>query len=159
MQSWSSPPNGNNPTTLLTYNFLFVRHKQIKHSKNNLFYFILYYNTIFLVECQDGNGLLFHFINFVQTRVIFYSRSTSKNLPFFALTVDGFHKYVPFVFIKRKPYTRCNGMGDLWSSGCGHCQRRCHPLWLYLGADRCTGGKGHQHRPDRQGLQELAGNV
>ena len=46
MQSWSSPPNGNNPTTLLTYNFLFVRHKQIKHSKNNLFYFILFYITI-----------------------------------------------------------------------------------------------------------------
>jgi hypothetical protein len=25
MQSWSSPPNGNNPTTLLTYIFLFCK--------------------------------------------------------------------------------------------------------------------------------------
>ena len=25
MQSWSSPPNGNNPTTLLAYNFLFCK--------------------------------------------------------------------------------------------------------------------------------------
>lgn len=43
----------------------------------------------------------------------------------------------------------CKGMGDLWSFGCGHCQRWRHQLWLYLGADRRTGGKGHQHRPDR----------
>ena len=45
-------------------------------------YSILDYNTIFFAECQDGNGFLFHFINFAQTQVIFYSKSTSKNIPF-----------------------------------------------------------------------------
>lgn len=44
---------------------------------------MLVYNTIFFAECQDGNGFLFHFINFAQTQVIFYSRLTSKNIPFF----------------------------------------------------------------------------
>lgn len=43
---------------------------------------MLDYNTIFFAECQDGNGFLFHFINFAQTQVIFYSKSTSKNIPF-----------------------------------------------------------------------------
>lgn len=44
---------------------------------------MLVYNTIFFAECQDGNGFLFHFINFAQTQVIFYSKLTSKNIPFF----------------------------------------------------------------------------
>ena len=44
---------------------------------------MLNYNTIFFAECQDGNGFLFHFINFAQTQVIFYSKLTSKNIPFF----------------------------------------------------------------------------
>ncbi len=43
---------------------------------------MLDYNTIFFAECQDGNGFLFHFINFAQTYVIFYSRLTSRNIPF-----------------------------------------------------------------------------
>ena len=43
---------------------------------------MLDYNTIFFAECQDGNEFLFHFINFAQTQVIFYSKSTSKNIPF-----------------------------------------------------------------------------
>ena len=43
---------------------------------------MLDYNTIFFAECQDGNEFLFHFINFTQTQVIFYSKSTSKNIPF-----------------------------------------------------------------------------
>ena len=43
---------------------------------------MLDYNTIFFAECQDGNGFLFHFINFAQTQVIFYSELTSKNIPF-----------------------------------------------------------------------------
>ena len=43
---------------------------------------MLDYNTIFFAECQDGNGFLFHFINFAQTQVIFYSKLTSKNIPF-----------------------------------------------------------------------------
>lgn len=43
---------------------------------------MLVYNTIFFAECQDGNGFLFHFINFAQTQVIFYSKLTSKNIPF-----------------------------------------------------------------------------
>ena len=43
---------------------------------------MLDYNTIFFAECQDGNRFLFHFINFAQTQVIFYSRLTSKNIPF-----------------------------------------------------------------------------
>ena len=46
-------------------------------------YSMLVYNTIFFAECQDGNGFLFHFINFAQTQVIFYSKLTSKNIPFF----------------------------------------------------------------------------
>ena len=46
-------------------------------------YSMLDYNTIFFAECQDGNGFLFHFINFAQTQVIFYSKLTSKNIPFF----------------------------------------------------------------------------
>ena len=45
-------------------------------------YSMLVYNTIFFAECQDGNGFLFHFINFAQTQVIFYSKLTSKNIPF-----------------------------------------------------------------------------
>ena len=45
-------------------------------------YSMLDYNTIFFAECQDGNGFLFHFINFAQTQVIFYSELTSKNIPF-----------------------------------------------------------------------------
>ena len=40
-------------------------------------------NTIFFAECQDGNEFLFHFINFAQTQVIFYSKLPSKNIPFF----------------------------------------------------------------------------
>ena len=51
---------------------------------------MLDYNTIFFAECQDGNGFLFHFINFSQTQVIFYSKLTSKNIPFFALYVQLF---------------------------------------------------------------------
>ena len=43
---------------------------------------MLNYNTIFFAECQDGNGFLFHFINFAQTQVIFYSRLTSRDIPF-----------------------------------------------------------------------------
>ena len=43
---------------------------------------MLDYNTIFFAECQDGNEFFFHFINFAQTQVIFYSKSTSKNIPF-----------------------------------------------------------------------------
>ena len=43
---------------------------------------MLDYNTIFFAECQDGNGFLFHFINFAQTQVIFYSKLTSKNILF-----------------------------------------------------------------------------
>lgn len=43
---------------------------------------MLDYNTISFAECQDGNGFLFHFINFAQTQVIFYSKLTSKNIPF-----------------------------------------------------------------------------
>lgn len=54
-------------------------------------YSMLDYNTIFFAECQDGNGFLFHFINFAQTQVIFYSKLTSKNiLFFFALYVQLF---------------------------------------------------------------------
>ena len=44
---------------------------------------MLDYNTIFFVECQDRNGFLFRFVNFAQTQVIFYSKLTSKNIPFF----------------------------------------------------------------------------
>ena len=51
---------------------------------------MLVYNTIFFAECQDGNGFLFHFINFAQTQVIFYSKLTSKNIPFFAFYVQLF---------------------------------------------------------------------
>ena len=43
---------------------------------------MLVYNTIFFAECQDGNGFLFYFINFAQTQVIFYSRLTSRDIPF-----------------------------------------------------------------------------
>lgn len=43
---------------------------------------MLDYNTIFFAECQDGNEFLFHFINFAQTQVIFYSKLPSKNIPF-----------------------------------------------------------------------------
>ena len=44
---------------------------------------MLNYNTIFFAECQDGNEFLFHFINFAQTQVIFYSRLTSRDILFF----------------------------------------------------------------------------
>ena len=53
-------------------------------------YSMLVYNTIFFAECQDGNGFLFHFVNFAQTQVIFYSKLTSKNIPFFAFYVQLF---------------------------------------------------------------------
>ena len=49
---------------------------------------MLDYNTIFFVECQDRNVFLFHFVNFIQTKLIYYSRLTSKNIPFFALYVQ-----------------------------------------------------------------------
>lgn len=51
---------------------------------------MLNYNTIFFAECQDGNEFLFHFINFAQTQVIFYSKLTNKNIPFFAFYVQLF---------------------------------------------------------------------
>ena len=51
---------------------------------------MLNYNTIFFAECQDGNEFLFHFINFAQTQVIFYSRLTSRDILFFALYVQLF---------------------------------------------------------------------
>ena len=51
---------------------------------------MLDYNTIFFAECQDGNEFLFHFINFAQTQVIFYSKLPSKNIPFFAFYVQLF---------------------------------------------------------------------
>ena len=51
---------------------------------------MLNYNTIFFAECQDGNGFLFHFINFAQTQVIFYSRLTSRDILFFAFYVQLF---------------------------------------------------------------------
>ena len=38
------------------------------------------YNTIFLVECQDKNGSLFHFVSFAQIQSIIYSRLTSKKI-------------------------------------------------------------------------------
>ena len=40
------------------------------------------YNTIFLVECQDKNGSLFHFVSFAQIQSIIYSRLTSKKISF-----------------------------------------------------------------------------
>lgn len=40
------------------------------------------YNTIFLVECQDKNGSLFHFVSFAQIQSIIYSRLTSKEISF-----------------------------------------------------------------------------
>ena len=40
------------------------------------------YSTIFFAVCQDRNGLLFRFVNFAQTQVIFYSRLTSRDIPF-----------------------------------------------------------------------------
>ena len=43
---------------------------------------MLDYSTIFFVECQEGNGFLFRFVNFAQIRAIFYSRTTNKNTPF-----------------------------------------------------------------------------
>lgn len=53
---------------------------------------MLVYNTIFFAECQDGNGFLFHFINFAQTQVIFYSKLTSKNIPFCFLCAVVFNR-------------------------------------------------------------------
>ena len=43
------------------------------------------YNTIFLVECQDKNGSLFHFVSFAQIQSIIYSRLTSKKIFLFVL--------------------------------------------------------------------------
>ena len=40
------------------------------------------YNTIFLVECQDKNGSLFHFVSFAQIQPIIYSRLTSRKISF-----------------------------------------------------------------------------
>ena len=42
---------------------------------------MLDYNTIFFAECQDRSGFLFHFVNFTETQMIFYSRLTSKSIP------------------------------------------------------------------------------
>ena len=53
---------------------------------------MLDYNTIFFAECQDGNGFLFHFINFAQTQVIFYSKLTSKNIPFLLYMCSCFNR-------------------------------------------------------------------
>ena len=53
---------------------------------------MLVYNTIFFAECQDGNGFLFHFINFAQTQVIFYSRLTSRDIPFCFICAVAFNR-------------------------------------------------------------------
>lgn len=53
---------------------------------------MLDYNTIFFAECQDGNGFLFYFINFAQTQSIFYSRLTSKSIPFCFLCAVVFNR-------------------------------------------------------------------
>ena len=53
---------------------------------------MLDYNTIFFVACQDRNGFLFHFVNFTQTWAIFYSRLTSKNIPFCFLCAVVFNR-------------------------------------------------------------------
>ena len=55
-------------------------------------YSMLVYNTIFFAECQDGNGFLFHFINFAQTQVIFYSRFTSRDIPFCFICAVAFNR-------------------------------------------------------------------
>ena len=55
-------------------------------------YSMLVYNTIFFAECQDGNGFLFHFINFAQTQVIFYSRLTSRDIPFCFICAVAFNR-------------------------------------------------------------------
>ena len=55
-------------------------------------YSMLDYNTIFFAECQDGNGFLFHFINFAQTQVIFYSRLTSRDIPFCFICAVAFNR-------------------------------------------------------------------
>ena len=61
------------------------------------------YSTIFFAVCQDRNGFLFRFVNFAQTQVIFYSKLTSKNIPFF------------FCFICAVVFNR------------DHCGERCAP--------------------------------
>ena len=53
---------------------------------------MLDYNTIFFAERQDGNGFLFHFVNFAQAQTIFYSRLTSKNIPFFIICAVVFNR-------------------------------------------------------------------
>ena len=55
-------------------------------------YSMLDYNTIFFAECQDGNRFLFHFVNFAQTQVIFYSKLPSKNIPFCFICAVVFHQ-------------------------------------------------------------------
>ena len=50
------------------------------------------YNTIFFAVCQDRNGLLFRFVNFAQTQVIFYSRLTSRDIPFCFICAVAFNR-------------------------------------------------------------------
>ena len=50
------------------------------------------YSTIFFAVCQDRNGLLFRFVNFAQTQVIFYSRFTSRDIPFCFIRAVAFNR-------------------------------------------------------------------
>lgn len=50
------------------------------------------YSTIFFAVCQDRNGLLFRFVNFAQTQVIFYSRLTSRDIPFCFICAVAFNR-------------------------------------------------------------------
>ena len=50
------------------------------------------YSTIFFAVCQDRNGLLFRFVNFAQTQVIFYSRLTSRDIPFCFIRAVAFNR-------------------------------------------------------------------
>ena len=90
MQSWSSPPNGNNPTTLLTYNFLFVRHEQIKHLNGK---FILCLITIpySLRSVKMGTGF-FSLYQFCPNSGDFYSKLTSKNITFLLYMCSCFNR-------------------------------------------------------------------
>ena len=64
---------------------------------------MLDYNTIFFAECQDGNGFLFHFINFAQTQVIFYSKLTSKNILTCQFAVENHLSLGKIDKVKKKP--------------------------------------------------------
>ena len=117
-------------------------------------YSMLDYNTIFFVECQDRSGFLFHFVNFTQTQVIFYSRLTSKSIPCTATGRGHGNCGAPRCPTHRK---RSAAGGIRWIRPAGRCPWHPDAHNGSLGCSRCRSRRRLRHpgagRRSSAGLQ------